>query len=81
MTTEYLRPVDAWIDREPIASHQPDVVQLRDNDGAIYFDFPKDWTDGQIMKALAFANKAYGVGFQSGKREKARQMRLILEEP
>jgi hypothetical protein len=79
MKTEYLCPVDAWIDRDVIG--RPDIAQLRDNDGGICFDFPKDWTDEQIMKALAFANKTYEVGVRMGKREKARQMRLILEEP
>jgi hypothetical protein len=79
MTTEYLCPVDAWIDRTPLGC--TGIAQLRDNDGSIYFYFPEDWTDDQIMKALAFANKAYEVGVRAGKREKARQMRFILEEP
>lgn len=69
---------DAWIDREPFG--KIDTAQLRDIDGAIYFDFPKSWTDDQIMHALRFANKAYDIGNRAGRREKAAEIRRVIDE-
>lgn len=69
---------DAWIDRQVIG--RPDITQLRDNDGCVYYNFPKEWTDIMIIESLAFANKAYNLGVEAGRREKAREIRDALDE-
>jgi len=49
-----------------------------DCDGYFLYRFDEDWTDDQIRTALSFANKAYGLGWREGQREKMREIRAAL---
>ena len=77
MIKTYRDPSDCWIRRDD--PERPDRAVLMDCDGYVVHDFPADWTDDQVMAALAFANKAYQVGYECGGSMKARDIRRALE--
>ena len=77
MTSFFIHPQDVAIIRD---EDHPDQARVYDADGEHRQDFPSSWTDEQIHFAIRFANKAYGIGFDSGLEMKAYEIRTTLRK-
>jgi len=70
--TTFLHLEDASIVRSA------ELTTLYDADGNNIWQFPPEWSNEQIMHAVALANSAYESGYEIGKVTKARQIREAL---
>lgn len=73
-------PEDAYIERFATTK---EVLQARlcDEDGTELASFPASWSDDDIHRALAFANRAYALGVAAGNVQKIREFHKLLEIP
>jgi hypothetical protein len=74
---KYCHPKDAKIVEDERENTKGEKL-LYSCDGDLLFAFPNDWTDEQVMKALDFANEAFGVGRRLGRLDKAYEIRKAL---
>ena len=72
----YRHKDDCNIDRDH--PEYPASAVLMDCDGEIVCRFDEDWTNDQIWMALAFANRAYDIGFHIGGNVKASEIRRVI---
>lgn len=70
-----LWPQDAYIERSDNLGR---VAVLWDSEGDRCWSFPIEWSDEQIMAALAFANHAYSAGVKFGSAQKSSEIRKAL---
>ena len=54
------------------------AVVVRDCDGSMIFTVPKDFTDDQIMTVIKIVNQIYRQGFDTGRLEKASEIRKVI---
>lgn len=78
MEQMYLHPEDATVIREETDCGGAPLAKLYDCDGEVRYRFPVDWTDAQIMHALAFANLAFRHGVRRGEATKTDQIRQVM---
>lgn len=76
-------PADATIVRvlSPVSPASDGNTQLYDDEGTALASFPASWSDDDIHRALAFANRAYALGVTAGKVQKIREFHKLLAFP
>ncbi len=73
-------PADASIERFGLDKQNP-RAQLYDDEGTELASFPASWPDDEILRVLAFANRAYALGVTAGKVQKIREFHKLLAFP
>ncbi len=69
---KYLSREDATIQRKG------GLVLLLNEEGYRVFGFPKGTKDETVFRALDFANEAFEQGCEEGRREKQRELKIVL---
>jgi len=55
------------------------AVKLCDDEGAVRQEFPADWTDDDVWRALRFANHTFSHGVSLGEKRKVREIKKCLD--